>query len=93
MRYNYTRFNPRDDYSMIDITAKQEYDSIQIIIDKKLTEYFSMKDGRNHYSKDGVINPSLYFKYGRARICFYLKKTIVLILLLELYYGILLMMA
>ena len=64
----------RNDYSMIDKTAKLEYDSIQIIIDKKLTEYFSMKDGRNHYSKDGVINPSLYFKDGRARICFLLKE-------------------
>lgn len=59
---------------MTDILAKQKYESIQNRIDEKLTEYFSMKDGSNHYSKDGVINLDLYFKKGRARICFLLKE-------------------
>lgn len=54
--------------------TKEYYLKAQKVIDKYLKDVFSKKDNANHYSKDGVINPEVYFGSNKARICFVLKE-------------------
>lgn len=54
--------------------TKDYYLKSQKVIDEYLKDVFSIKDKANHYSKDGVINPDVYFQKDRARICFVLKE-------------------
>lgn len=54
--------------------TKDYYLKAQEVIDKYLKDVFSKKDNANHYSKDGVINPEVYFGSNKARICFVLKE-------------------
>lgn len=54
--------------------TKDYYLKAQKVIDKYLKDVFSKKDKADHYSKDGVINPDVYFQKDRARICFVLKE-------------------